>query len=339
MDIDFVLMVIGFSLAAYAIVANDSIQTLGTFMGSNAHRPWWILWLFAMTVLTITLVYGWVSYDGDVSYGRLEKFPQPEEFTVIYLLPPILVLILTRFNIPVSTTFLVLTVFVSANFQGMLYKSLLGYLIAIVSGVLIYLFVAARAEKYFIRTNSGGSAHHPKNQKLWVTLQWLSTALLWSQWLVQDLANIFVYAPSSMMNSEGVRSISLTWLVLSLLWFYLLHAWMFYAKGGGIQKIVLTKTNIQDIRSATIVDFLYALILIVFKQMSNIPMSTTWVFIGLLAGREFAIAYLTRMRTTKEVVGVVSHDLGKASIGILVSVALALCAPFLHDLIHDRFSL
>ncbi|MCA9682528.1 MAG: hypothetical protein KC457_10060, partial [Myxococcales bacterium] len=45
-----------------------------------------------------------------------------------------------------------------------------------------------------------------------------------------------------------------------------------------------------DVRHATMIDFTYALILWVFKTMSNIPMSTTWVFVGLLAGRELAMA-------------------------------------------------
>lgn len=31
--------IIGFLLAAYSIVANDAIQTLGTFLSSNAKRP------------------------------------------------------------------------------------------------------------------------------------------------------------------------------------------------------------------------------------------------------------------------------------------------------------
>lgn len=35
-----IYMLIGFALAAYTIVANDSIQTLGTFLASNSKRPW-----------------------------------------------------------------------------------------------------------------------------------------------------------------------------------------------------------------------------------------------------------------------------------------------------------
>ena len=36
----------GFLFAAYAAVANDSIQTLGTFIASNQDKKWWVLWIF-----------------------------------------------------------------------------------------------------------------------------------------------------------------------------------------------------------------------------------------------------------------------------------------------------
>ena len=51
-----ILMILGFLLAAYAVVANDAIQTLGTFLASNADRPWWLLWLFSSSILTFILV-------------------------------------------------------------------------------------------------------------------------------------------------------------------------------------------------------------------------------------------------------------------------------------------
>jgi hypothetical protein len=35
----------------------------------------------------------------------------------------------------------------------------------------------------------------PRGFNTWFVLQWLSTGFLWSQWLMQDLANIFVYLP------------------------------------------------------------------------------------------------------------------------------------------------
>lgn len=321
-------MIVGFALAAYSIVANDAIQTLGTFLSSNAHRPWWVLWAFTMFVLVSTLLYSYYANGGDVSYGRLEKFPpiEPTEFSWIYLLPPIFILIVTRFGIPVSTTFLVLTVFTTANLEKMLTKSILGYLVSFVVGFLLYRFVVAVFEMKFIKTADETT---PSNK--WVVAQWLSTGFLWSQWLIQDLANIFIYAPSAGLNEHGVRTISQEWLIGSILLFLVLHAIIFANRGGAIQKIVTSKTNTADIRSATIVDFTYGIILLVFKSWSSIPMSTTWVFLGLLAGREFAIAYVSQLRKPKEVRGVVLNDIQKALIGLLVSLALAFSAPYLKE--------
>lgn len=114
-----ILMVVGFCLAAYSIVANDVPQTLGTFISSNAHRPWWLLWLYTSSILTVVLLYGWwVSGVGDASYGRLETIAFPASgITWLYIVPPIILIILTRYGIPVSTTFLVLTIFLSQQFR------------------------------------------------------------------------------------------------------------------------------------------------------------------------------------------------------------------------------
>ena len=109
----------------------------------------------------------------------------------------------------------------------------------------------------------------------------------------------------------------------------ILHAIIFRNRGGQIQGIVTSKTNTTDIRAATIIDFTYALILMYFKEMSNIPMSTTWVFLGLLAGREIALSILLRHRPLKEAALIAGKDIGKAGIGLAVSVSLALGLPAL----------
>ena len=127
------LMIIGFLLGAYSIVGNDAIQTLGTFLSSNAHRPWWVLWIFGGGIITVVLVYGWVAHSGDVSYGRLQAIPVPERFVWIYCVPPFVLLLLTRFGIPVSTTFLTLTIFAPKALPAMLVKSLLGYATAFIA--------------------------------------------------------------------------------------------------------------------------------------------------------------------------------------------------------------
>ena len=187
-----ILMVIGFCLAAYSIVGNDVPQTLGTFISSNAHRPWWVLWLFISSILVVVLIYGWyASGVGDASYGRLETIPFPEGgVTWLYIVPPILLLFLTKYGIPVSTTFLVLTIFSPASLGSMMVKSMMGYAVAFVVAIIVYRFVMSQVAKYFAKTRNQEPSH------IWIGLQWVSTAFLWSQWLIQDLANIFVEFPS-----------------------------------------------------------------------------------------------------------------------------------------------
>ena len=312
-------MIVGFLLAAYSVVANDSIQTLGTFLSSNSHRPWWVLWMFAGSILLVVLFYGWVVNDGDPAYGRLEKFPVPEGgVSWIHAVPPLALLVLTRLGVPVSTTFLVLTVFAAGNITAMLTKSALGYLVAFVSAIVLFRFVFKRASEYFHRTQG------EEIPAYWVVLQWASTGFLWSQWLIQDLANIFVYLP---------RELSALWLVFGVGALLAMQAYIFYQFGGEIQKIVTSKTDTTDIRAATIIDFIYGIVLFVFKEMSNMPMSTTWVFLGVLAGREFALSFYLADTTTRGTTRKVISDALKALSGLIVSIILAFGLPWLHKLV------
>ncbi|MEO0732300.1 MAG: hypothetical protein AAFZ52_05670 [Bacteroidota bacterium] len=293
MDPTLLIMWIGFILAGYAVVGNDSIQTLGTFLSSNEDKPWWVLWLFAGSILAFTLVYGWYEYGGDVSYGRLEKYAFVENMTWPYLLPPIILMLLTRTGIPVSTSFLVLTFFKPKGLYGMTMKSILGYALAFCVAIIVWQLVTKALDRRFMEKPIEGG-----EKRLWTVLQWASTGFLWGQWLIQDFANIYVYLPRALSGTEILISLGILLTMLAII---------FYSKGGNIQKIVKAKTNTTDIRSATIVDFIYGIVLLFFKEFSNVPMSTTWVFLGLLAGREIAIRYVMELRAepsdTKEAPG------------------------------------
>ncbi|WP_293056928.1 hypothetical protein [Okeania sp. SIO2B3] len=320
MNSQYILMWVGFLLASYSIVANDAIQTLGTFLSSNSQRPWWVLWLFICSILLVVFFYGWITNDGDVAYGRLAEFPFPENFSWIYIVPPFVLLFLTNWGIPVSTTFLILTVFAPSNLTSMLTKSLFGYGLAFVTAILIYKFITKALEEKFLSTADQEPSIY------WVIFQWVSTAFLWSQWLIQDLANIFAYLP---------RNLDASMLFFSMFVMLILHAIIFYRNGGAIQHIVTSKTNTQDIRSATIVDFIYGLILLLFKEWSKMPMSTTWVFIGLLAGREIAIAHNFQNREMKDVGQIILSDALKAFAGLAVSIVIAFGLPFLEKMISN----
>lgn len=338
-----IFAVLGFIFAAYAVVGNDALQTLGTFINSNRRLPWWALFLFAATILVVVFFYGYITDGGelrdasgapkqlcnfdigcDPSYGRLDNTDKYPIFEAqwYHTLPPLVLLVLTRFGIPVSTTFMVLTIFATmAGLSSMLQKSLIGYGLAFVVGAGIYLLLARTLEKFFRRTE------HQQHAPVWVLLQWTTTAYLWSVWLMQDFANIFIFLPrgdgvtpgSGLNPGEAIAAVGVTVLLLG---------YTFYNRGGPVQRILQTKTSVRDIRSATIIDFVYASLLFYFKELNDIPMSTTWVFLGLIAGREYAFALMTKAISLMKTAVVTTSDLSKAFIGLVISVDMARGLPW-----------
>ncbi|AIY13235.1 MULTISPECIES: hypothetical protein [Cellulophaga] len=311
------IVCLGFFIAAYSVIANDVIQTLGTFISSNSKTKWWYLWAFAGTILTLTLFFGWYFNNGDVSYGRLSQIPLPNPLPWWYLLAPLSLLIITRFGIPVSTTFMILSVFSSGQLiEKMILKSIFGYVLAFVAALVLYLIIAKKFEsKAAIRLMD-----KKKQKPYWLVAQWFSTGFLWSQWLIQDFANIFVFLPRQLTISElGIALI----VILSIM------AYIFNVKGGNIQKIVNQKSNTQHIRSATIIDACYGVLLYLFTILNDVPMSTTWTFVGILAGREIAIKYLLEKKQLKTTYTLIIKDLAKVNIGLMISILIAYLIQFL----------
>lgn len=308
--------IIGFLLAAYAVVSNDSIQTLGTFLASNRNVKWYYLWGFISSILVATFLYSWFQYGGDVSFGRLEEIPyiEPQWY---HALAPLALLFLTRIKIPVSTSLLVLSAFSSALiFEKILLKSAIGYAVASVVAYILWILI-----RDWDKTSKDLSK---EKEKGWRVLQWLSTGFLWYTWLSHDVANITVFLP---------RVLNVYMLIMVLVVFIVGLAFSFYNRGGKIQELVLSKTNTGYIRSATIIDIVYAIILLVFKEWSSIPMSTTWVFIGLLTGRELAIHSFSSndseenaesKKKLKTVFPLVGKDFLRLLFGLGVSIIIAL---------------
>ena len=305
--------IIGFGLAAYSVVANDSVQTLGTFMASNQRFKWYFLAFAASSVLTFTLVYGWYINDGDISYGRLNKIPY-QTIQWYHAAAPLVLVLLTRIGIPVSTTFLVLSAFASTVvLEKVLMKSVIGYGLAAFVSYALWIAISKFINEKFDKV--------PENQRrTWRIAQWLTTGFLWYTWLSHDVANIAVFLPRELPLSLLVVCIVL----LSSLLFYI-----FWERGGNIQKIVYSKTGTRYTRSATIIDFVYAIILLYFKQYNDIPMSTTWVFVGLLCGRELAIATMNKEYKLRYVFPIIGKDFLKMIFGLSVSVGIVLSIHYI----------
>jgi len=307
-------MAVGFLFAAYSVVANDSVQTLGTWIASNSQRfKWYWLWIASSSVLLFTLWYGWSINNGDISFGRLNKIPwiEPQWY---HALAPLILLALTRVGIPVSTTFLVLSAFASTFvLEQMLVKSIVGYAIAAVIAYGLWFVIERLIDEKADKVKE-------KNIKYWRVGQWCTTGFLWYTWLSHDLANIAVFLP---------RVVPVGWVIFASVIFIIFLGYMFYEKGGKIQKIILEKTGTRYVRSATIIDLVYAFILLFFKQYNDIPMSTTWVFVGLLCGRELAISTVMKDYKFKYVFPIIAKDFIKMLVGLLASIGIVLLIHYI----------
>ena len=249
---------LGFLLAAYAVIANDSVQTLGTWMASNNERfNYKTLWIAASAVLLATLWYGWHVNGGDISYGRLNKIPW-QEVQWYHAAAPAILVALTRMGVPVSTSFLVLSVFASTFvLEKMLMKSIMGYGVAAAFAYAVWFAI----HKYFGRWYDETKPVTESHKKFWRVAQWVATGGLWWTWLSHDMANIAVFLP---------REVPLDLMFL-----------------------------------------------------------VSAVFVGLLAGRELAMATYFGKKKTKSVFPLVAKDFGKMMVGLGASVALVLMIHYI----------
>ena len=306
---------LGFLFAVYAVTANDSIQTLGTYISSNRDIKWYWMFGYMGSIFLFTMIQGFSI--NDPAFGRLDKF-EPITIQWYHALAPLVLVALTRLKIPVSTTFLVLSVFAtSIVMEQMLIKSFVGYAVSFVFACGSWYLIS----KYFLYEGEKGNN---KYNNYWRVAQWLTTGWLWSTWLKHDLANIMIFLP----RYSTVQSFQFQLFVVSIMLIGL--AFMFYERGGRIQEIVLSKTNTRYVRSATLIDLVYCFVLYYFKEVNNIPMSTTFVFMGMLAGRELGIwlsigygklTYTDRHK--KAIFPMLYMDFLRLMLGLMISVSLA----------------
>ena len=315
MELTLIYTIIGFGLAGWSVIANDSVQTLGTFIASKSKWfKWYTLAGAASLAMMVTISYGWWAYDGDISYGRLTRIPY-QEIQWYHAVAPGILLLLTRIGIPVSTTFLVLSAFASTVvLEKMLVKSVVGYGLAAVVAYICWIAISKFINEKFDEITT------PWKISFWRNAVWVSSAYLWAAWLMHDVANIAVYLP---------RQLDISLLITVLVFFTVLLFYIFYIQGGPIQKVVLDKTGTRYARSATIINTIYAAVLYYFKVLNDLPMSTTWVFVGLLCGRELAIATMNKEYKYSYVFPLIGKDFLKMVFGLSVSVGIVLAIHYI----------
>jgi hypothetical protein len=315
MELTLIYTIIGFGLAGWSVIANDSIQTLGTFIASKQKWfKWYTLAASASFVMILAITWGWYSYDGDISYGRLTRIPY-QEIQWYHAVAPGILLLLTRIGIPVSTTFLVLSAFASTMIlEKMLIKSIVGYGIAAIVAYVCWIVISKFINEKLDEVTG------EKWIAFWRNSVWITSGWLWWTWLSHDVANIAVYLP---------RQLDVSLLLIVLVYFTILLFYIFYIHGGPIQKVVLDKTGTRYARSATIINIIYASILFYFKELNDLPMSTTWVFVGLLCGRELAISTMNKDYKFKYVFPLIGKDFIKMIFGLSVSVGIVLAIHYI----------
>lgn len=299
---------IAFTVAAFSVAGNDAIQTIGTFIESKRSVPWLPKAIVFCGLLFITHYIAWTKDSGEIHFHRLDSFDEPVEFNLLQLLAPIVLVVITRLRAPISTTFLILGLFGGSNIEKMLTKSFLGYGIAFGSAIVVWAILP------FVNKDEYKEDYIPseKSEKIWSFLQWISTSFLWMAWLLQDTANIAVFIPRKLSFVEFFFAISLISFALILI---------IRSNGGTIQDVVSEKSDVTHSKAATLIDIVYALVLLVFQYASKVPMSTTWVFLGLLAGREIVLHIVTRQdRPYLETFRTIGKDVILATLGIAISL-------------------
>ena len=315
MELTLIYTIVGFGLAGWSVIGNDSIQTLGTFIASKEKWfKWYTLAGAASSSMAVTVAYGWWKYGGDISYGRLTRIPY-QEIQWYHAVAPGILLLLTRIGIPVSTTFLVLSAFASTVvLEKMLIKSVVGYGLATVTAYICWIAISKFINEKFDEITKQWKIN------FWRNSVWVTSAFLWATWLMHDVANIAVYLP---------RQINVLQLGIVIAYFTILLFYIFKIHGGRIQKVVLDKTGTRYARSATMINVIYALVLYYFKELNDLPMSTTWVFVGLLCGRELAISTMNEDYKFKYVFPLIGKDFIKMIFGLSVSVGIVLAIHYI----------
>lgn len=320
-------------VAVVNVTSNDFPQVGGTFICCQKDKMSWqmITAIFGF-FFVLTMIYGWVTYDQQIDFGLLKtKAPDRGGVHWYHLLPLIALQKLTQKGIPVSTSTLALGMFLTEQgFHGMVEKSFVGFVFSMLLGMVVWVPGVWLDHKLKPKKWFEGAAR----QRVLLGMQIFSTMFLWGSWLIMDMANIAVFAVPK-----------LEWWQLALFCAYFIFSLSrcIKAKGGKIQEIINEKTGTQYIFSAFIIDLIYGCILYafkVFKVAGDLPMSTTWVFVGLMLGREAAIRIMLAYehqayKAEKSFPIIIRDNVARMLIGFVASLVLLI--PFRWDVVMRLF--
>lgn len=291
----------------YNVIANNFVQTVGTFVTSSKNISKLNLFLYLAIIFIFNVLLAWKSYDGRIHRGFLEEIEYKDSIRYSALLIPIILNLLTRFRIPISTTFLTLPLFSKTyNLTNIISKAFSGYFVSFIISFIIWNLVYEKYKKH-LKSND--------NYEFWKAIQYISIGVLWYSWLSTCMSSFLVFLP---------RKFNIRHLILFLFIGILLL--VIIAKNGicNMEEIVEEKSDLKNIRSSVIFNITYSILLLVFKFNDRINITTTWLFLGLLDGRELSItnSKATAMsgNSYKTCLKKIFRDLYLSIIGIFVSL-------------------
>jgi hypothetical protein len=98
-------------------------------------------------------------------------------------------------------------------------------------------------------------------------------------------------------------------------------------RGDKIQRVVNVKARVNNVAETSIIDAIYCVLLFYFKEYNKLPMSTTWVFLGLIGGREIGMSIEQLVGPHHDIwhaLKLTIKDLLLAVLGMIISIIMVL---------------
>jgi hypothetical protein len=295
-------------IVAFAIIGNDSPQLIGTYLASKENEKWYKTFFFVGSIFFIALCWAWYFQGGELHFKILNNIPY-REINSFYLAAPAVLLLLTHFGIPTSSTFLILSIFMKGgDVFAMLTKTVTSYFFSCVFSGYAHYIALRKYGKYLL------SPFEKQKERMWNALQTLSTVALVANWLFFSMSNVVAFLPRKFSGYDFVFFLIM---LLSILGLILSN------KNNRMQRIVSSKKNAGNVRINTIINVVFALILFFFKTVNNISIATTFVFLGVLAGKDIALLLNERDAEKKNYRRTLSNilkDINKCILGVGISL-------------------
>lgn len=294
-------------LTTYHIMANNAVQIIGMFVASNDKKDKLKIWLLLSVIFVLTVLISWLFFDKQLHFSLLNSIQYNENLSILLIFLPIILYFFTKKNIPISATFLIIPIFSNNNtLQSMVVKTLISYFLSFTISFIFWYFLYIKYKNFIdIEKNN--------NKNRWIIIEYLSTAMLLGIWLVTSTCTFTIFLP---------RVFTIKYLILFIIVGIFSILVILYNDNTTIKKIIGNKSDI-NYKSGAIFNILFAMIMLSVQYISKIPITSTWVFLGVLAGRELAIAVSKKNNNSLNIIQSLKNDLSdlySAILGIIFSL-------------------